>query len=100
MNKNFNEFSSWLSKQGQFNFSLKKKKENPHLVGIKVESRLGIERLKQKIQKYNEDSDFEFLAAQFKKNGGTITEVNDLLIKIQVNDDCFSLPKIYTKKIN
>lgn len=97
------EFRSWLSKHKSpkgDRSSRKKNKVNEGMVGLKVESRLGIGRLEEKIAEANDGMDPDVVsevAAEFKENGGLIAEVTGLTVKVQAGEHNFLLPKIYMK---
>lgn len=93
------EFRSWLAKQTQPKADRSKKHSEScdECVGKRVEARLGIERLKQKIAEGNQVDNAEALAVEFKEEGGTIVAVKDLLVEVQVESGKFFIPQIYTR---
>jgi hypothetical protein len=93
------EFRSWLAKQGQPKMRKKKAKTKLQeaMIGKMVEPRLGLTRLEQKIAESNKTEVADILADDFKTNGGKITEVNELMVRIEVGSGSFLIPKIYTK---
>ena len=99
------EFRSWLSKQRTPKSDEQRKsksKTHKEMIGMTVESRLGIGRLEEKISEYNPTTEIaDILAEDFKAHGGKIVSVNDqnLMVTLETSSGSFVLPKIYTKNI-
>jgi len=103
------EFKGWLARQPEANFRLpdisciQAKKIMGDLVGIRVEPRLGLYRLKDQIAQHNESLNSESvktLATAFKDNGGVVGAMHDLCLVIETNKGEFRLPKLYTKPLS
>ncbi len=98
-----NEFRSWLSKHKAPKAdrpAAKKGKAGEQMVGTKVESRLGVGRLAEKIAEANKGMEPDVaaeVAEAFKAGGGVIAEVAGLTVSVTVGKHTFALPKIYTK---
>jgi Rps23 Pro-64 3,4-dihydroxylase Tpa1-like proline 4-hydroxylase len=98
-----NEFRYWLNRNKDDQPERKKSmKVQRNETNIRVESRLGISRLSQKILEHNADTldkeQADALAMQFKEEGAKILVVEDLMAIIQIDDVKFNLPKGYTRK--
>lgn len=98
-----NEFRYWLNKNKEEQPKHKKPtKIHRDETNIKVESRLGVSRLSQKILEHNaqtlDQEQSDKLAKQFKEHGAEILVVEDLMAVVQVSDVKFNLPKMYTKR--
>lgn len=100
------EFKKWLdnkkgSEDGTCHNMIRKSSRsiNESRKGTYVVSRLGIERLTEKIKHHNETDTgtAKRLAEIFKKYGGTIIKCEDLDVLIKLEGDDFTLPKAYVK---
>jgi hypothetical protein len=99
---NLYQFKYWLSKQPVFELpdsdQIRTRNVMGDLVGTKVESRLGQDRLEKQIVKHNPDlKNIKIIAEAFKKNGGLVAEMHDLKLVVEVTSSKFTLPKMYTK---
>ena len=100
---NIYEFKYWLGKQPNLNIGSRyfTPKEISQLKGSGVESRLGVQRLQKQIAAHNPDlneGEVNLHAKCFKEDGGTVANVDDLNVIIEMpSGKCFSLPKAYTK---
>jgi hypothetical protein len=97
----FDDFKSWLTNNGQFP-NKEKKSNQPNkitetLVGQKVEPRLGVVRLQEKIKENNPKLNSSMLAESFKKNGATIKEMSGLAVILEISGKSVKLPRMYVK---
>ena len=99
------EFKYWLEKQPnselKFPGGFIPHTDNKSVegIGIKVESRLGIQRLEEQIVKFNEDLEHPIeIAKNFKENGGKVVEQRaNLTVLVETSLGSFVIPKMYTK---
>ena len=94
-----NGFRNWLSTQKDisdfFNIGLDRHDENEELVGKFVKARASTKKLLEKIECDADDP--EILVEEFVHNGGTILEVQDKSLLIEVESGSFLLPKFCVK---
>lgn len=88
---NLNDFKKWMGHQHDA-------KSKPNMIGLQVESKITFKRLLSRIE--TQDGEVEEVAKDFKKNGGTITEVNGQNILVEVNSGSFLIHRMYIKKEN
>ena len=97
------EFRYWLAKQPDFDCSRHTKvpqKVRNECVNTKIESRLGPERLRKQIAAHNpdmSDQDVDKCARIFKEHGGSVKEVDDLNLIVELGESTFAIPRAYTK---
>jgi translation initiation factor 1 (eIF-1/SUI1) len=88
---NLNDFKKWMGHQQDA-------KSKPNMIGLQVESKITFKRLLSRIE--TQDGEIEEVAKDFKKNGGTITEVNGQNILIEVDSGSFLIHRMYVKREN
>lgn len=102
------EFRYWMAKRPQSDFAIGKIEQNngnkdssDSHIGHSVESRLGIVRLEQQIEKHNNDlKEVKVIAKDFKDHGGQVVDVDDMCFIIETKLGVFNLPSVYTKRSN
>lgn len=85
---NFSDFKKWMGNQHDA------KKSN--MIGLHVESKIPLKKLLSRIE--TQVGDIEEVAKDFKKNGGTINEMNGHHFIIEVDSGSFLIHRMYTKK--
>lgn len=85
---NLNDFKKWMDHQQDC--------KTKNIVGIKVESKITYKKLLSRIEA--QEGEIEEVAKDFKKNGGTITEVNGHNILIEVDSGNFIIHKMHIKR--
>ena len=85
---NLSDFKKWIK-----NHSDNKEKES--VIGTKVESKISLANLLQRIQT---DEIEQEIAEDFKENGGTIMETHGHEFLIEVNSGSFIIHRMYVKK--
>jgi translation initiation factor 1 (eIF-1/SUI1) len=83
------DFKKWMENQQDA-------KAKPNMVGLQVESKVTLKKLLSRIE--TQDGDLEEVAKDFKKNGGTITEVDGHNVLIEVDSGTFLIQRMYVKK--
>lgn len=86
---NFSDFKKWMGNQQDA-------KSKSNMIGLQVESKVTYKRLLSRIE--TEDGEIEEVAKDFKKNGGTITEVNGHNVLIEVDSGSFMIHRMYVKR--
>jgi hypothetical protein len=88
------DFKKWMAHQDD----QPTKKRHDHLIGLKVESKLGTKRLINKITP--NEGIVEDLAKEFRRDGGIILEVDDdCNLLIEVESGSFTIPRFFVRKI-
>lgn len=83
------DFKKWMESQ---------QKESPkkNLVGLTVESKIGLRKLVARME--SDDGDIEEMAKEFKKDGGVISEVDAQKLMIDVDSGSFVIHRMYVKR--
>ena len=85
---NFSDFKKWMKNQ--------KETMSDEKIGIKVESKVPFKKLMNKINP--EEGELEELAKDFKKEGGTILEMDGQTLLVEVGSGSFYIPRSYVRK--
>ena len=83
------DFKKWMHKQQ------KESSSEQDIVGVTVESKIGAQRL---IDKMDTEEDPYEIAKEFKKNGGTIAEVDGSKLMIATDAGSFIIHKAFVKR--
>jgi hypothetical protein len=86
---NFSDFKKWMENQHDA-------KSKPNMIGLQVESKVAFKRLLSRIE--TQDGEIEEVARDFKKNGGTITDVDGHNVLIEVDSGSFIIHRMYVKR--
>lgn len=90
-----NDFKKWMSKQHD------KPSKERNLIGLHVESKLGLRRLRTKIESTDDDYDIDEMAKDFKRRGGIITDADSSNnLTVEVDSGSFVIHKIFVKKLD
>lgn len=82
------DFKKWMESQ-------KQEAQKPDLVGVAVESKVGLRKL---VSRMDSEDDLDELAKDFKKNGGVIAEVDGHRLMIEVDSGSFTIHRMYVKR--
>ena len=85
-----NDFRKWMENQNEEKTLSNDKK------GIRVETRIPFKRLVSKINP--EEGELMELAKDFRKNGGTILEMDGQTLLIEVDSGTFYISRSYVRK--
>lgn len=88
------DFKRWMEQNAADTFNLKK--EHRSLVGTEVEPRVSIKRIAHRMDP--DGGDVVEMAKAFKRDGGTIKEVDGSLFMIEVSCGTFILPRGCVKR--
>ena len=86
---NLSDFKKWMEHQQDA-------KAKPNMVGLQVESKVTLKKLLSRIEV--QDGEIEEIAKEFKKNGGTISEVDGHNVLIEVDSGTFIVHRMYVKR--
>ena len=96
MNKNrepsfsLNDFKKWMDSQSDYTM-------RKHQIGTKVESKISLKKLIDRIEP--EEGDLvEFLAKDFKRNGGTLAQMDGQAFLIEVDTGSFVISRLFVKR--
>lgn len=90
---NFNDFRKWINSQKDD--SPAKKCENKFQVGTLVESKVSIKKIIARME--IQEGEEEEVAKEFKQKGGTISEIDENEIMIDVDSGSFIIHKAYVR---
>jgi hypothetical protein len=97
-----NEFRSWLSKHNDSNKSkssaARRLRKGGGKAGMKVESRLGSDRLESKVAEFNPGLDAAEVAEAFLAAGGEVVQTEGLNVTVRAGDHTFAVPFMYLKQ--
>lgn len=86
------DFKKWIKEQAPY--------EEPvainHLIGTMVESKVGLSKLLTKTEV--EEGDEETICEDFLENGGTILDIDDKHVLIEVSAGQFTIHRAYIRK--
>ena len=88
---NFSEFKRWMEHQTDND-----DKTKPNMIGLQVESKVTFKKLLSRIE--TQDGEIEEVARDFKKNGGTIKELDGPNFLIEVTSGSFIVHRMYVKR--
>ena len=92
-----NDFKKWMENQPEK--PTKKSHQHVELVGMQVESKIGIKRLMSKM--IVDEGVKEELSEDFKQHGGVVLDCDkDKNLLIEVDSGTFTLPKYFIRKSN
>lgn len=86
---NFGDFKKWMEHQNDG-------KSKTNMIGLQVESKVPFKRLLSRIE--TQVGEIEEVAKDFKKNGGTITNVDGQNVIIEVSSGSFIIHRMYVKR--
>lgn len=86
---NFGDFKKWMKHQND-------EKSKTNMIGLQVESKIPFKRLISRIE--SQVGEIEEIAKDFKKNGGTISNVDGQNVIIEVNSGSFIIHRMYIKR--
>ena len=90
-----NDFKKWMA--GQNDKPTRKTRGHAELVGMHVESKIGVKRLMAKM--LETDGDVAELASDFRQHGGVILDSDkDDNVLIEVDSGTFTIHKFFVKK--
>jgi translation initiation factor 1 (eIF-1/SUI1) len=84
-----NDFKKWMEHQHDA-------KAKPNMVGIQVEPKIPYKKLISRMDV--QEGDLEEVAKEFKKNGGTITEVNGHHFLVENEKGNFFIHRMYVQR--
>lgn len=87
---NLSDFKKWMDNQHDA-------KSKPDMIGLAVESKVNLKKLVSRIE-VQDDEDIEEVAKEFKKNGGTIVDVDGHNVLVEVDSGSFTIHRMYVKK--
>ena len=83
-----NDFKKWMD--GQSDDSARNQ------IGMKVESKISLKRLMDKIEP--EEGDLDEVAKDFKKNGGTLVQMDGQSLQIECDSGNFTISRLFVKR--
>ncbi len=88
------DFKKWIKHQPEQESKLQRPVNK--LIGVAVESKINVERLKAKI--VAQKGEVDQLAIDFEQNGGAILEVDNEEFLIEVDSGQFKIRRAYVKR--
>ena len=95
-----NDFKNWIGEQKElvdfFNLGLDKPDTNDELIGNKVKSKVGEEKLLERIEPEG-NMDAETLVEEFLEEGGTVLGIEEKKVLVEVESGSFYIPRFCVK---
>lgn len=89
---NLSDFKKWMEHQQDA-------KARPNMVGVQVESKIPYKKLVSRIIE-SEEGEVIDVAKDFKRNGGTVTDVDGHNFLIEVDSGSFLIHRMYVKRVD
>lgn len=83
-----NDFKKWMDGQND---------DRKESIGTKVESKINLKKLVDRIEPA--EGEITQLAKDFKRNGGTIAQMDGQAFLIEVNSGSFVISRLYVRKV-
>ena len=84
-----NEFKKWMESQSEHEASRNQ-------VGTQVESKISLKKLLEKIEP--QEGELYEIAKEFKRDGGTLVEMDGQALLIEVNAGRFIISRLFVRK--
>jgi len=85
-----NEFKKWMESQREHEV------RRNHQIGTKVESKVSLKKLLEKIEP--EEGELYQLAKDFKREGGTLLQMDGQALLVEVNSGTFIISRLFVRK--